>query len=208
MFVYFDESGDTGFKFEKGSSAYFIAGLVNVTDPEQIESRVSAFRQQNRLRETFEFKFYKMDNRRRTEFLRCVSTLPVAFHLMVVDKRLLARQYHDERDGLYGVLMKMLLENAMHSISNATLIIDESSKSKRSQQALATYLKRQLQREKNDACFREIKYADSRTAASLQIADALVGAAMRAYRDGDPTYLDLVRKQIQAEWVWRPFDNQ
>lgn len=33
MYIYVDESGDTGFKFGKGSSRYFVVALLLVDDP-------------------------------------------------------------------------------------------------------------------------------------------------------------------------------
>jgi hypothetical protein len=33
MHLYLDESGDTGFKFQQGSSRYFVVALVVVRDP-------------------------------------------------------------------------------------------------------------------------------------------------------------------------------
>jgi len=44
MFVYLDESGDTGFKFNQGSSRYFVITLLLVTDPIPIHAAIDELR--------------------------------------------------------------------------------------------------------------------------------------------------------------------
>ncbi len=44
MFVYLDESGDPGFKFNQGSSRYFVITLLLVADPIPFHNAVDDLR--------------------------------------------------------------------------------------------------------------------------------------------------------------------
>ncbi len=44
MFVYLDESGDTGFKFRRGSSKYFVVTLLLVEDPIPVQIAIDELR--------------------------------------------------------------------------------------------------------------------------------------------------------------------
>ncbi|MBA2754312.1 MAG: DUF3800 domain-containing protein [Chloroflexia bacterium] len=46
MFVYLDESGDTGFTFDSGSSAFFVITLLLVDDPIPFQTAISRLRQE------------------------------------------------------------------------------------------------------------------------------------------------------------------
>ena len=58
MFVYLDESGDTGFKFNQESSRYFVITLVLVEDPFFITEAVDKLREQLGYDYNPEFHFF------------------------------------------------------------------------------------------------------------------------------------------------------
>lgn len=208
MYVFLDESGDCGFKFDKGSSPYFIVGLVIVDDPELIRDRVIDYRKRSGLPERFEFKFYNMKNRHRIAFLKFTGTLPVRVRLMAIDKRLVTRPQLQNRETFYGHLLGLMLENSFDAIRGATLIIDESDKSKNNQQTLKSYIKRHSRDHDMSSRIKDVRHADSKSHEAIQIADVIVGAATRKYRDADNSFLDLVRTRIEDEWTWQPFSNE
>lgn len=51
MFVYLDETGDTGFKFDKGSSRYFVVTMLLVQDPIPLYTAIDDFRKSLHVRD-------------------------------------------------------------------------------------------------------------------------------------------------------------
>jgi len=70
MFVYLDESGDTGFRFARNSSRYFVITLLLVDDPIPFKAAVDALRESLGFAPGNEFKFYKSSEDVRWAFLR------------------------------------------------------------------------------------------------------------------------------------------
>lgn len=70
MFVYLDESGDTGFTFDSGSSAFFVITLPLVEDPIPFQTAISRLRQELGMSEGNEFTFYRSSEVVRDAFLQ------------------------------------------------------------------------------------------------------------------------------------------
>jgi hypothetical protein len=49
MYIYLDESGDTGFKFRQGSSRYFVVALLLVDDPIPLHQEIHESHRDNLL---------------------------------------------------------------------------------------------------------------------------------------------------------------
>jgi hypothetical protein len=89
MFVYLDESGDTGFKFSRGSSRHFIVALVLVDDPEPLEDAVHSYRDSLRWASHWEFHFAKTDDKIREGFFRAIRGSEFAVRALIIDKTLI-----------------------------------------------------------------------------------------------------------------------
>ncbi|MGH2551585.1 MAG: DUF3800 domain-containing protein [Thermomicrobiales bacterium] len=203
MFVYLDESGDCGFKFNQGSSAFFVVSLVITEDPDAIDRAVTAFRTSLNYRETHEFKFYRTDERRRLELLHEIARMPVRVRTLVIDKRVMTRPHMHDRDTFYGFVVKLLLRNSFGSIADATLILDESDKSKRNQQTLASQIRRECTGAGRTAEIRKVVHRNSRSHGALQVTDMVCGAVM-ADAKGEGKYLRVIRGIVEDRWNWRP----
>lgn len=204
MFVYLDESGDTGFKFNRGSSRYFVVALLLVDDPLPLHAAVAQLRRDLGLREDFEFKFYHSEDDRRLTFLRMLRRQDIKVRALVIDKHLMSREHMRERDVFYNFLVKMILTHDNQTISNAMVILDESAKSKRSKQALTTYLRKALNVDPGRPKIRGVRYHDSRTDSLIQATDMVVGAIYANYHHGNGEYLKAIRVKIGDLWEWQP----
>ncbi len=89
MFVYPDESGDTGFKFDRGSSRYFVVTLLLVNDPIPFHEAVAALRKSLGFTEGNEFKWYTSSEETRWVFLRMLRRQEFAARVLVIDKTLM-----------------------------------------------------------------------------------------------------------------------
>jgi hypothetical protein len=202
VFVFLDESGDTGFKFRRGSSDFFVVSIVITENPDAIDATMRTLRNSLGYREHHEFKFSKSNQRVREEFLRLVSRLPIRVRTVVIDKRLMNHPSLSDQESFYEFVVKLLLSHSFAQLSDATLIIDESDRSRRNQRSLAARIKRAGGSESPER-IRRVKYWNSRSHGALQVADMICGAVMAA-ANGEGTYLEIVSRVIESEWHWSP----
>lgn len=204
MFVYLDESGDTGFKFRQGSSRYFVVTLLLVDDPIPMQVAIDDLRERLGFAPTNEFKFSNSSGLVREAFLRLVIRQECSVRALVIDKTLMTRPHMQKRETFYNFLVKLILTHDNGTIRDALVILDESVKSKKSKQELTTYLRRALNTDPANPKVRGIRYHDSRSDNLIQAVDMLSGAIYAKYHRGDPTYIRILRSKIGDLWEWRP----
>ena len=90
-FAYADESGDTGYKFDKGSSPKFVMGVIIPEQPEQIIDRILAIRRELGKSATYEFHFWQADPKTRTRFFEGMQEEPGKILMAVLRKRFAPR---------------------------------------------------------------------------------------------------------------------
>ncbi|MCC7025169.1 MAG: DUF3800 domain-containing protein [Thermomicrobiales bacterium] len=86
MFVYLDESGDTGFKFRQGSSRYFVITLLLVADPIPFHIAIDDLRQRLGFSPRNEFKWVNASEDVRWSFLEMLRKQDFTARVLVVDK--------------------------------------------------------------------------------------------------------------------------
>lgn len=205
MFVYLDESGDTGFKFNKGSSLYFVVTILLTEDPIPLNSAIDDLRMQLGFRFNSEFKFYSSKEHVRTAFLQTLCRHDVLFRALVVDKRKITRPYLQKREVFYNYLLRQILEHDNDRIQNATLIVDQREKGKKNKQAVSTYLKSQLNTSANGfGKIKDIKYHESHRDNLLQAVDMVAGAINAQYAKDQPHYCRLIRSKLDDVWIFTP----
>lgn len=101
MFVYLDETGDTGFKFDKGSSRYFVVTMLLVQDPIPLYTAIDDFRKSLHVRDRYEFKFSKTPVSVQRTFLRVLIRHDILVRSLVVDKLVLDRPEVSDRETFY-----------------------------------------------------------------------------------------------------------
>ncbi len=204
MFVYLDESGDTGFKFDRGSSRYFVVTLLLVDDPIPFHAAVAALRARLGFAEGNEFKWYKSSEETRWAFLRMLRKQDFAARVLVIDKTLITAPHMRKGETFYNELIQLVLRHDDGSITDATVILDESVKSKQRKQGLTTYLRKALNVDPGRQRIKEVKYHASHTDNIVQATDMLAGAVNARYKRDRGDYLDYIKPKIIDLWVWRP----
>jgi hypothetical protein len=204
VFVYLDESGDTGFKFDRGSSRYFVITLLIVADPLPFHAAIDELREGLGFAAHNEFKWVNSDREVRWSFLRMMRKQDFTARILVVDKTLMTRDHMRDRETFYNFLVQMILRHDNGTIREATVILDESVKSKKSKQHLATYLRRELNADSREARIKEVRYHRSHADNLIQATDMLSGAIYARYHRGNGEYLDYIRVKVSDLWVWRP----
>lgn len=204
MFVYLDESGDTGFKFRRGSSKYFVVTLLLVEDPIPIQVAIDELRRELGFPPGTEFKFSHSSNDVRERFLRILRRQEVWIRALIIDKEAKSLAGVNDPEPFYHFVVRLILDHDEGSITDATLVLDESVKSKKSKKILGTYLRRELNQNANAPKVKTIVHHKSHTDNLIQAADMACGAIHRKYLRDEDRFYRLIRPRIQDEWFWQP----
>jgi hypothetical protein len=174
MLAFIDESGDTGRKTEKGSSAYFVVSMVVFLDNEaavQCDKRIDLLRSELNKPSDFEFHYSRNSKCVRSAFVNAV--LPYDFSIISVaidkDPSKLWGDGFGIKDSFYKYACHMTISNALPTLDNAIIIVDKSG-SATFQQSLAKYLKNKFNTDEN-LKIKKVKQQDSRKNNLLQLAD-------------------------------------
>jgi hypothetical protein len=204
VFVYLDESGDTGFKFGRGSSRYFVITLMLVQDPLPFHYAVDALRQGLGFAAGNEFKWYRSDEETRWAFLRMLRKQDFTARVLVIDKMLMTAPHMRKQETFYNFLVQLVLKYDNGTIQGASLVLDESVKSKKSKQQLTTYLRKELNASSTEPKIKEVRYHKSHADNLIQATDMLSGAIYARYHKGNSEFFDYIRMKIGDLWEWRP----
>lgn len=203
MLVFLDESGDAGFKFDKGSSTHFVIALVifdDSLDAEETALGIKRLRQRLGLHEKFEFKFNKTDEYRRLQFFEAVRDAKFRVRAMLVDKRnLYSDQLKHDKNSFYNYFVAQVLMHNQGQITGAKLRVDGSG-DRAFKNAFKTYLRQKLE----TGVIESAKSVDSKADSLIQLADMIAGAVYRAHHPDRPdtAFLERVRHKIEDLWAF------
>jgi hypothetical protein len=208
LFVYLDESGDSGFKFRQGSTRYFVIALLLVDDPIPIHAAIDGLRRELGFAPNDEFKFNRSAAEIRLAFLRRLNRFDFSVRALVIDKTTMPRPQLGKQETFYNYLVQLILAHDGGTIRDAVLVLDESVQSRRRQDRLGSYLRRALNTDPDTRRVRDIVHHASHTDNLLQAADMVAGAIYAAYHRGDDRYLNIIRQKLGRPpgdlWEWRP----
>ncbi len=197
-YIYGDESGDTGFVFERGSSRYFVISLLLLNDPEPLSERIDLLRQQLSIPAHAEFKFYKTSNANRRVFLKAVNTYPFVGRAIIIDKKQLTGSWKRMRGTRFytASFTELLRWIPVNEISGARLILDEYGAPDVARSKLYRTMKRDLGPEFHP--FTKISMKRSRGHNLIQCADMVAGAVTRAWSKDDSSFYDLIKDKVMV----------
>ena len=104
--VFIDDSGDPGFKLDKGSTTHFVIALVIFNDELEAEKTAVAIkelRRQLKFPDEVEFKFNKSRRVVKTAFLRTVVKFDFKVRCLVIDKKIIrSEELRNNRNSFYS----------------------------------------------------------------------------------------------------------
>ena len=203
MWVFIDESGDTGFKFEANSSTHFVLAAVVFPDAEEAErcrEDIRAFRKTMRL-PAGEMKFNGSAFELRAGFLRAVAGRDFWVESVVVDKRRLRPADYKPGQKLYEKAVSLLMGRLLPKLSDASVCLDRSGN-----RSFRSVLRRVAKESITDDTWpvRHWTDQDSKSDLLLQMADIVCGAIARetsGRKDGD-RFRRLIRRFESGSRVW------
>lgn len=202
MLVLIDESGCPGFKLKKGSTPYFVVGMVIFKDFSQAEVASKTITELRRsLKINPEFKFSKTRPAIKDKFFDAICQYTFEVRALVVDKnKLYSPKLRSDTSSFYNFFIKTLMQYDNRVLLNASIKIDGSG-DKEFKKALTAYLRRSIGQEK----IKKFKFTDSKSDNLIQLADMTVGAIARSYsknRKDSNRWLDVLKKNGKIKNIW------
>ncbi len=207
MLIFIDESGDTGFKFNGGSTNYFVISAVIFKDNTGAAMTATAIKDLKCRLGFSPMTEFKFNGSRRTvvvDFLRAVNTFNFRISSLIIDKRLLdIREIKENRQSFYNQIVKKLLIYLGDSIKETHITIDGQSE-RLFRQSFLAYLK-QATNLKQMIVFKKCRLINSKSETLIQLADMVAGST-RCYFEAAKTdhqvYRNIFKRHIDHEWLW------
>jgi hypothetical protein len=208
MLVFIDDSGDPGFKIDKGSSEFFIISAVVFDDSLEAEKTAVAIKELRRElfgRDDVEFKFHKSRKETRIKFLECIKEHQFRIRCLVVNKKILySPELKSNKNSFYGYIIKTMLKYSNQTIFNAKIRIDGSG-DRIFRKSFVFYLRKELN-SKEKKILQNCKLVDSKSDGLIQMADMIAGSIHRSYqqnKDDSHIYKNIIKKFIEDEWNFK-----
>lgn len=208
MLVFIDDSGDPGFKIDKGSSLVFVIACVVFDDELEAEKTAVAIKELRRdlkFPNSVEFKFSKSSKEIRVRFLRVVNNYKFNIRCLVIEKRVIhSQKLRSNKNSFYSYAVKLLLEHNGGSILDAKIRIDGSG-DRIFRKSFTAYLRKQLNSSQTKV-MRDCKLVDSKSNVLIQMVDMVAGSIRRSYepeKTDKYIYKKIVAKHIIDEWKFK-----
>lgn len=207
MLVFIDDSGDAGFKLDKGSSMHFVIACVifdDNLDAEETALKIKRLRRSLKWRDDHEFKFNKANKQIRLAFLNEVKTCNFRVRAIVADKSVIrSPELRRNKTKFYNYMIKEVLSKSEGSIKNASIRLD-GHEDRAYKKAATTYFRQQAN--PRGGVIKDMKFVDSRSDNLIQLADMVAGTILRTTQ-GDKSdssaYYKVIRKRIEDEWHFK-----
>ena len=207
MLVFIDDSGDPGFKIEKGSSTHFVIGMVIFDDELEAEKTAVAIKELKRelnMTTKAEFRFFRTSKDYKKKFLKAVSKYKFRIRALVVDKsKIYSTELRGNKNSFYAYFIKEVLKKSDRAILNAKVRLDGSG-DRVFRRNFFTYLRRELN-SGDRKIMKNCKMVDSRGNVLIQMADMVAGSINRAQSDKPDAkdYLKIIKDQVDDIWYFK-----
>ncbi|MFA6106997.1 MAG: DUF3800 domain-containing protein [Patescibacteria group bacterium] len=208
MLVFIDDSGDPGFKIEKGSTRFFIIAMVIFSDELEAEKAAVTIKELKRaigFSNTTEFRFFKTSKDIRVKFFKAVNQFRFTIRCLVVDKSLIrSAELRSNKSSFYSYFIKEALKHNNNTILNAKIRIDGAG-DRIFRKNFAAYLRRELNNNERKI-MKNCKMVDSKTNVLVQLADMVAGSINRdcaGSKSDCKIYKEIIRGHIVDEWNFR-----
>lgn len=207
MLVFIDDSGDAGFKLDKGSSKHFVIACVifdDNLDAEETALKIKRLRRSIKWRDDHEFKFNKTTKQIRLEFLNEIKGCNFRIRAIVADKSLIrSNELRTNKTKFYNYMIKEVLSKSDGFIKNASIRLD-GHEDRAYKIAATTYFKQQAN--PRGGVIKDMKFVNSKNDNLVQLADMIAGSILRntqANKTDRDIYNGVVRKRVEDIWYFK-----
>ena len=205
MLIFIDDSGDPGFKLNRGSTSHFVIAMVIFDDNLEAEKTAVAIKELKRkigLGDNAEFRFFKTKNKYKIEFLKTIVKFKFRIRCLIVDKsKIYSDELKSDKNSFYAYFIKEALKNNNDTIINAKIRLDGGG-NRIFRKNFITYLRRELN-SRDRKIMRNFKMVDSRKDVLIQMADMIAGSINRSQNKDKKDfkrYKGIINKKIEDEW--------
>lgn len=201
--VFIDDSGDPGFKLDKGSSSHFVIACVIFDDPLDAEETaliIKKYRRELEWTDKREFKFNKTSKKNVSELLRRVSGSNFRVRAICIDKsKIYSHELKNKQDSFYNYAIKEVLSKST-TLDKADIRLDGHS-GREYKKSAATYLRSEVNARSEKIA--KVRFVDSTTNVLIQLADLVAGSILRSTNSAKTDsgiYREIIKKRIEDVW--------
>jgi len=207
MLVFIDDSGDPGFRLDKGSSKHFLIACVifdDDLDAEETALKIKRLRRSLCWRDDHEFKFNKASKVIRLAFLNEIKGCKFRIRAIVADKSKIRNpELRRNKNKFYNYMIKEVLSKSAGSIVDGRIRLD-GHEDRAYKQAAKTYFRQQAN--PKGAVIKDLKFVNSKNDNLIQLADMIAGTIMRTTqhtKTDSKDYLKVIKKRIEDIWYFQ-----
>lgn len=177
-----DEAGETGFRFGRGSTTFFVYSILLVDDLQPLREYVDEMRNRLGVAGLEEFKFHNSSDANRRAFLGELRALDFTVRSLAINKSRLPLSSHKmDKLGFFAFVLNDLIRRIPAAeLGQTYLILDRFDGVEKT----VRLLRRQLRASSRQDSIGKIAARRSRGENALQVADMVAGAILRSARTG------------------------
>src|SRR3989344_2242896 len=205
MLVFIDDSGDPGFKIDKGSTPVFVIACVIFDDELEAEKTavtIKEFRRKLKFSDKYEFKFNKSSKELRLKFLKQIASCKFRIRAIVFDKKKIrSAELKTSKQSFYNYAIKMVLKHNFGTIKEAKLRLDGHG-DRLYKREVIKYLRNELNNP-NEKIFQKLQFVDSRSNVLIQLTDMIAGSIHRCYqtdKSDAKIYYSVIKRRVEDCW--------
>lgn len=206
MLVFIDDSGDAGFKLNKGSSRHFVIACIIFDDDLEAEAtalKIKFLRRSLKWNEVREFRFNKSNKAIRLQFLNEIQPCKFRVRAITADKKIIhSPLLKANKNSFYNYMIKEVLSKSDGVIKEAKVRLDGHG-DRVYKKAAKTYFRKQVNLKSKIVS--DFKFVNSKTDNLIQLADMVAGAIFRSKggKKDAIEYLKVIKKRIEDIWEFK-----
>jgi Protein of unknown function (DUF3800) len=207
MLVFIDDSGDAGFKLDRGSSKHFVIACVifdDNLDAEEAALKIKRLRRSLNWRDDHKFKFNKTSKTIRVAFLNDVKNCKFRIRAIVADKSTIrSPELRRSKNKFYNYTIKEVLSKSEGSIKDGRIRLD-GHEDRAYKKAAMTYFRQQAN--PRGGVIKDMKFVNSKSDSLIQLADMVAGSILRTTqtdKTDSSDYLKVIQKRVEDIWYFK-----
>lgn len=204
--VFIDDSGDPGFKLDKGSSSHFVIACVIFDDPldaEEVSLIIKKYRRELGWTDKREFKFNKTKKIFVKKLLQRVANSNFRIRAICIDKSLIhSRELRNKQDSFYNYAIKEVLSKT-DTLNGADVRLDGHS-GREYKKSAGSYIRKEVNAKSHKIA--RVRFVDSQTNTLIQLADLAAGSILRSTNHSKtdaPEYIKIIKDRIEDVWYFQ-----
>jgi hypothetical protein len=207
MLVFIDDSGDPGFKLDKGSSKHFVIACIifdDNLDAEEAALKIKRLRRTLGWRDESEFKFNKSNKSIRLLFLEEIKSCNFHVRAIVADKTIIrSPELRNNKHKFYNYMIKEVLSKSDGVMKDARIRLD-GHEDRAYKKAATAYFRQQVNL--RGSIIKDMKFVNSKNDNLIQLADMIAGSILRSTqkdKSDSSVYLKTIKKRIGDIWYFK-----